>query len=269
MSLWTREPTEGRTPKRLEPPNAPGRDEALAVVRSFPWWYHRIYLGDGVYTIDAPTYHESVWGRIGTAFPPHLGGASVLDVGSNAGYFSIQLALRGAGRVVGIEPNETFRQQATACARIWGLDLECLGVDAHELGDIREQFDIVMFAGILYHLQSPLQVLMEVGRICRDAIVVESEVIPDDPGNGVRVRQGRAGETRLTRCSTGIMKFIESTELNDDGTNWWVPDTDCLRGMLRTAGFRHFSAPVYASDGRVEMIASKNPSSILDLRAFG
>jgi tRNA (mo5U34)-methyltransferase len=257
------------SPDATEPPNAPSPEEAVAFVKSFPYWYHRIYLGNGIFTMERPGHHEGVWAQLEAAFPSDLGGASVLDVGSNAGYFSIQLKRRGAGRVVGLEPDPRYRKQAEACSGYWGLDIAHVDMDAHDMGRIEEAFDIVMFLGILYHLRSPLQVLEQVGRICRDAVVLETEFIPDDPDNCVSVRQGPQGAARLTKCREGMMKFVEGAELNSDGSNWWVPDTECVKGMLRTVGFTHFSTPFSPAEGRLALIASKNAESVLDLGALG
>lgn len=265
----TREPA--RPPEDahiVEPPNPPSREELVALVKSFPYWYHRIYLGHGVYTLEAPTYPDWVWHRAKVVFPIDLKGASVLDVGCNAGYFSIQAKRRGAGRVVGIEPIEDHLKQAEVCRQIWGLDIEYLAMDAHQIDRLQDTFDIVIFTGILYHLKNPLYVLEEVGRVCRDAIVVETEIMAESPGNVVYVRQGPYGHTPIIACRKGIMKFIEGDELNSDGSNWWIPDTECVLGMLRTAGFKHFSKPCDLSEGRMLLVASKQSDSILDLQAL-
>ena len=63
-----------------------------------------------------------------------------------------------------------------------------------------------------------------------------------------------------------MMKFIERDELNGDGSNWWVPDTEWVLGMLRTAGFRYFSAPSYFTTGWMLLVASKRRDSILKLK---
>lgn len=44
----------------IEPPDPPSREELLVLVRSFSYWYHRIYLGRGVYTRDTQAYHKEV-----------------------------------------------------------------------------------------------------------------------------------------------------------------------------------------------------------------
>jgi hypothetical protein len=98
--------------------------------------------------------------------------------------------------------------------------------------------------------------------------VIETEVAPAGMRNRMHVRQGPFGQTSVTRCTTGMMKFVERDELNGDISNWWIPDTECLLGMLRTAGFRYFSSPCYYDEGRMILIASKRTNSILDLRAL-
>jgi hypothetical protein len=93
-------------------------------------------------------------------------------------------------------------------------------------------------------------------------------VIPEDSRNRVAVRLGEFGKVKLTTSARGFMKFIEGTELNGDASNWWVPDTECVLAMLRVAGFKHFSKPVYPIEGRLLLIASKNEPSLLRLSAL-
>lgn len=251
----------------VEPPNPPSRDEAEAFVQAQPFWYHRIYLGHGIYTMPV-TFPDRVWAYLKPIFPADLLGASMLDVGCNAGFFSILAKLRGAGRTLGVESVDFFFNQAEYIRQIWQLDIEYRLMDAHDIGQIDEQFDLIMFAGVLYHLKNPLLVLEEVGRRCRDAIVVETEVIPEDPRNRVVARIGPRGKAALQPTTKGFMKFYERDELNEDGSNWWAPDTECLLGMLRVAGFKYFSRPIYHQPGRVLLIAAKSETSLLNWQAL-
>jgi tRNA (mo5U34)-methyltransferase len=251
----------------VEPPKPLGREQSLALIASFPSWYHRIYLGDGVWTLGGRGFHEDVWAQFSKALPANLGGRSVIDVGSNAGYFSVETKRRGAGRVLGIEFIDMYLQQARRIREIWDVDVEYRQSDAHTLSGMQERFDLVVFAGILYHLKNPLQVLEDLGRICDDAILLETEAIPDDPRNGVVVRQGVPAVPEFKR--KGMMAFIERDELNGDGSNWWVPDVECVMGMLRTAGFVHLSRPVFLQPTRLCMVASKRADTLLNLAAFG
>jgi hypothetical protein len=79
----------------VEPPNPPSPEEAEAFIKKQRFWYHRIYLGNGIYTMP-PTFPDRIWALIKPTFPPDLQGASMLDVGCNAGFFSILAKLRGA-----------------------------------------------------------------------------------------------------------------------------------------------------------------------------
>ena len=249
----------------VEPPNPPTREEAEAYVKSYSFWYHRMYLGNGVYTLP-PTMADLVWALIKPIFPADLNGASMLDIGSNAGFFSILAKLHGAGRILGIESFKMFFDQGEYFRNIWQMDIEYRFMDAHDIGKLDEEFDLVMFAGILYHLKHPLLVLEEIGRRCRDAVIVESEIIPEDPRNLLMTRLGPLGEVKLTPATKGFMKFYERDELNGDMSNWWAPDTECLLGMLRVAGFKYFSRPIYHAPSRILLIATKKEESLLDWR---
>jgi 2-polyprenyl-3-methyl-5-hydroxy-6-metoxy-1,4-benzoquinol methylase len=137
----------------MEPPNPPTREEAEAFIKAQPFWYHRMYLGNGIYTMP-PTMADQMWARIKPTFPTDLKGASMLDVGSNAGYFSILAKLQGAGRILGVESIDFYLEQAEYIRKIWQMDIENRLMDAHEIGKIDEQFDLVVFTVILYHLKT-------------------------------------------------------------------------------------------------------------------
>ena len=157
-----------------------------------------------------------------------------------------------------------FLDQAEYIRNIWQMDIEYRLLDAHEIGEVDEDFDLVMFAGILYHLKNPLLVLEEIGHRCRHAVIIESEVIPEDPRNHLMVRHRPPGDVKLTLATKGFMKFYEQDELNGDKSNWWAPDTECLLGMLCVAGLRYFSRPIYHASSRILLIATKNEQSLLD-----
>ena len=68
-------------------------------------WFHNIQL-KGVWT--APDhflgdYPNVKWRSYADAIPQDLRGKSVLDIGCNGGFFSMQMKRRGADRVLGID----------------------------------------------------------------------------------------------------------------------------------------------------------------------
>ena len=252
----------------IEPPALPDRESLIALVDSFPYWYQRIYLGQGVYTLPALQLHNYVWQKIETMLPDGFKGASILDVGANAGYFCIQSKLNGAGQVVGIESEDNYLKQAEACRSVWQLDIAYrqTNIDQLQFHTMGQRFDVVIFTGILYHLKNPLGALEQMASLCNDAIIVETEVLSPKHRNVLHVRQGPFGRTVIQPSNAGFMKFIEKYELTGDGSNWWVPDEECVLGMLRTAGFKYFSQPHYIGETRMMVVATQKPQSILKIQ---
>jgi tRNA (mo5U34)-methyltransferase len=253
-----------------EPAAAPSAEALRREVAALDGWYQRIYLGRGVYTLDWPhaAYHETVWAALSPVLPADLDGVSVLDVGCNAGYFALQAKRRGAGRVLGLEPDPRYLAQAELCRRVWGADVEYRPIAAEDLSRLDERFDLVLLTGILYHLRHPFAALEQVARLCSDAVAVETEVLPERRGSRIYVRLGPWNRLRVVPCQSGFMKFLEGDELNSDSSNWWVPDTACVLGMLRAVGFRHFSAACYPESTRLLVVATKHDRTRLDRSAL-
>ncbi|WP_375392774.1 DUF1698 domain-containing protein, partial [uncultured Sphingomonas sp.] len=87
-------------------------------------WFHNIDLGEGVVT--APDhflgdYPRFKYARFADALPTDLSGKSVLDIGCNAGFYSVEMARRGAARVVGIDEDERYLAQARLVADTLGF----------------------------------------------------------------------------------------------------------------------------------------------------
>ena len=93
-------------------------------VRSLGRWFHNIDL-HGVKT--APEhflgdYPNIKWRNFKHAVPDDLSGRTVLDVGCNAGFYSIEMRKRGADRVVGIDSDDVYLNQARFAAEVSGFD---------------------------------------------------------------------------------------------------------------------------------------------------
>src|SRR5205085_1429306 len=121
-------------------------------------WFHNINLG-GITT--APEhflgdYPNVKWQRFASVIPESLEGKTVLDIGCNAGFYSMEMKRRGADRVVGIDSDERYLAQAEFAADVEGLDIEFKKLSVYELGLLGERFDLVIFMGVLYHLRHPL-----------------------------------------------------------------------------------------------------------------
>jgi len=220
-------------------------DEIRRRVAELGQWFHNLDLG-GVKT--APdhflgNYPEVKWQRFAAAIPDDLSGKSVLDVGCNAGFYSIQMKRRGAERVVGIDSDEKYLDQARFAAKVSGAEIEFRNLSVYRVRELKEQFDLVLFMGVLYHLRHPLLALELLHEhVVGDLLVAQSmlrgssetiEVPPDFP----------FWETELFENEKfPRMYFIEKRFVNDP-TNWWIPNRACFEAMLRSAGFEILDHP--------------------------
>src|ERR671918_1639041 len=146
-------------------------------------WFHNLDLG-GVKT--APDhflgdYPSVKWKRFSTAIPDDLHGKSVLDVGCNAGFYSIQMKQRGADRVVAIDTDEHYLEQARFAAKVSGTEIEFRKLSVYRVGELKEQFDLVLFMGVLYHLRHPLLALEIVADRVGGRLVLQTLTMPGGP----------------------------------------------------------------------------------------
>src|SRR5690242_1881668 len=124
-------------------------------------WFHHLELV-GVQT--APDhflgdYPRIKWQQFSASIPEDLTGKSVLDVGCNAGFYSLEMKRRGAERVVGIDTDERYLAQARFAAKVNNAAIEFRNLSVYRVADLCEQFDLVLFMGVLYHLRHPLLAL--------------------------------------------------------------------------------------------------------------
>src|SRR6185312_561080 len=129
------------------------RRELENQIRDLGEWFHNLDLF-GIPT--APNHFLGdfpavKWKHIAAAIPEDLKGASVLDIGCNGGFYSIQLKRRGAGRVLGIDVDDRYLNQARFAAHTLGVEIEFEKRSVYEVDGIAGQFDYVFFMGVLYH----------------------------------------------------------------------------------------------------------------------
>ena len=215
---------------------------------SLGWWYQHFQLPNGLWTGDGvvPGYNPQVrWEMIAAHMPADLGGKSVLDLGGNAGYFSIQMKLRGAGRCILVDPYVEFLEQAKFAAGQFQVDIEMVCEDSHVYClTTQERFDYVLLLGLLYHLKYPGIVLDRAAEMTRERIYIASAVIgPEVEGPAKKANYERYTEDDLL-LDPGFPKlaFIE-TLYNSDPTNWWLPNHSALPALMRSAGLQVVARP--------------------------
>src|SRR5438105_1875926 len=137
------------------------REQIERRVRELGQWFHNLDL-NGVQT--APDhflgdYPAVKWRRFAHAIPDDLTGKSVLDIGCNAGFYSLEMKRRGAERVVGVDFDEQYLAQARFAAEVAGVEIEFKKLSVYDVHRLGERFDVVIFMGVFYHLRHPLLAL--------------------------------------------------------------------------------------------------------------
>jgi tRNA (mo5U34)-methyltransferase len=208
-------------------------------------WFHNLDL-NGVRT--APDhflgdYPAVKWRRFGDAIPADLTGRTVLDIGCNAGFYSIEMKRRGAARVLGIDSDPAYLSQAAFAAEVKQIDVEFRQLSVYDLGLIGERFDVVLFMGVFYHLRHPLLALDLIHEhVARDLLVFQSMLRGSSEVEPVGANYAFSETELFDRPGYPKLHFIEHRYANDP-TNWWVPNRACAEAMLRSAGFEITAHP--------------------------
>lgn len=203
-------------------------------------WFHNLHLPDGVETApehflgDFPHYK---WQKIAPFLPEDMNGWRVLDIGCNAGYYSFELAKRGAN-VTAIDVDSHYLEQAQWAANILGLrdSIEFRRAAVYQLAREPQQYDLVWFTGVFYHLRYPLLALDIVRQCTKGQMIFQTMTVPGD--EVFRTAENYDLEQREVMNNPGWpkMAFIEH-RVADDPTNWWAPNHAGVEAMLRAAGF--------------------------------
>ncbi len=214
-------------------------------VRNLGDWFHNLDLR-GVKT--APNhflgdYPAIKWRQFAHAIPYDLRGKTVLDVGCNAGYYSIEMKRRGAERVVGIDYDEGYLAQARFAAQVSNFDIEFRKLSVYDVGALAERFDIVLFLGVLYHLRHPLLALDLLHEYAaKDLLVFQSMLRGADEVEAVAGDYSFAETEQFDKPGYPKMYFVEKC-YSRDPTNWWIPNRACAEAMLRSSGFEIVDHP--------------------------
>jgi tRNA (mo5U34)-methyltransferase len=208
-------------------------------------WFHNIDL-NGVPTAPNHFLHDYPnvkWRQFQHAVPEDLTGKTVLDIGCNGGFYSLEMKRRGAERVVGVDYDDRYLNQARFAAEVKGLDIEFRKLSVYDVAELGETFDVVIFMGVLYHLRHPLLALDLIHEhVARDLLIFQSMQRGSDQVDPVRPDYDFFEQDHFDSPGYPKLHFIENKYAND-WTNWWAPNAACSAAMLRSAGFEVLEQP--------------------------
>jgi tRNA (mo5U34)-methyltransferase len=220
----------GRLKERIRPRmSRTSSDEIRRRVEDLAPWYQNIQLGDDLWTKDLHgardifSEHDipgPLWRAIVKDLPADLSGHRVLDIGCNAGYMSFEAKRMGADYVLGIDSNlgagTSFIDQAEFCRSVLGLDVEFREQSFFDF-EPEESFQLVLFCGVLYHLEDYATALDK----------VMAFAVPD---TGLIVLETAIESVTLTRPG--------GRDYNGDTSTFFVPSLPILLQLIRERGFK-------------------------------
>jgi tRNA (mo5U34)-methyltransferase len=222
LARWLDRSARQALARRRQPLEGPAAELLAQVQRYF--WFHSIDLGNGVVTPGKKS-PKVLRAEADAIFGPlDLRGKSVLDIGAWNGYFSFEAKRRQAHRVLATDhhcwtPEINGRATFDLARAALRLDVDSLDVDVPDLTPDRVgRFDVVLFLGVFYHLVDPVRALQNLAALTNEVAVVETHL-------------------DLRAMDRPAMVFYPGTELNDDPTNWWGPNRQCVEALLKMVGF--------------------------------
>ena len=249
------------------------RDELLQRVEALAPWFHCIDLGAGVSTKTSsatgePADHpRSTWEIIRRCLPAKLSGKSVLDVGCNAGFYSIEAKRRGAARVLGVDAQRHLINQALFVRRALNLDIEYRRLSVYDLSRASVgQFDITLALGLIYHCKHLVLALEKLFEVTRDLLIIETAMLPER-----KTPKSFADAVAGPSVMLHPLVYAEnSSETKEPVFNWFLAGPKCLEALLRNVGFGEVTFFDLQPAGRAVVLCRKleSPAGKIVLSQF-
>jgi tRNA (mo5U34)-methyltransferase len=166
-----------------------------------------------------------------------------LDIGCNAGFYSIELAKRGA-QVTAIDLDEHYLKQAIWVAEQFGLQSKITFkmMQVYDLAYTDEKFDLVWFMGVFYHLRYPLLALDILSNITTKMMIFQTYSLPGQEEMEVPEDIEFHKRDILQSSAWPRMAFIPN-KLAGDPTNWWVVNHQGIVSLLNSSGLQVIDMP--------------------------
>jgi tRNA (mo5U34)-methyltransferase len=155
-------------------------------IAAFPRWHYAFEFDGGLSTpTPDPTFANRHEQRRRYFFDPlveacggSLEGRRVLDLGCNAGYFSLLALDAGADFVLGVDGREMYLEQAQLVFEAKGIDparyrFQHANVFAW---DPAETFEIALCLGLLDHVSKPVELFEVMVRAGAETLVIDTEI---------------------------------------------------------------------------------------------
>lgn len=155
-------------------------------VGSFPRWHYEFYL-NGIKTpvfrpdhaIRHPLRREHIFPKLLEVCGGSFAGKRILDLGCNAGWWSVEAIKRDADFVLGVDARDMHIEQARFVTKVLEIkNAEFRKMNVYEISkDTVGEFDVTFCFGLLYHVNKPLYLLEKIYEVTKEVVVVDTAVL--------------------------------------------------------------------------------------------
>jgi tRNA (mo5U34)-methyltransferase len=244
------------------------REYLLDGIHRLEPWFHSIELAPGVLTktesvAGEPADHpRETWDIVKNCLPLDLSGKSVLDVGCNAGFYSVEAKRRNASRVLGVDAMRREIMQADFVRRALGLDIEFRAMSVYDLSAASVgRFDVTLALGLIYHLKHLVLGLEKLAQVTKDTLIVETALLPRRANviESVFKRHAEYVVGDLKRPLHTIGWVENPPEALESSYNWFLPSLEAAVALCKAVGFR--DVDVFATHGDRAVIVCRDPDT--------
>jgi tRNA (mo5U34)-methyltransferase len=160
--------------------------ELAARIASFDRWHYQFEFDGGITTPIFDVSHlnrheqryEYFFTRLLEATGGSLQGHRVLDLGCNAGYWSLKAIEAGADFVLGIDGRQMHVDQANLVFEAKGIDRARYRFEMANIFEYQPEprFDIVLCLGLMYHIAKPVELFELMSRAGGKVIIIDTWV---------------------------------------------------------------------------------------------
>lgn len=208
-------------------------------------WGHNHSFGNGVELQGRMAdRHIEILARFVSGFemPLDLSGKKVLDIGVWTGGTSLLLAAMGAN-VVALEEVKKYADTVNFLARAFGVSdrLTCIPKTLYEVLPLfADDFDYVVYSGVIYHVTDPLLSLRLVFSALKNGGAAFIETFGFDSPENVCRYEGPS-----------VTHIGSKEQLTRSGWNYFIPSAGCLKAWCLDAGFQSVRVDDVTKDRRL------------------
>jgi len=221
-------------------------NEIEALLRTYNYWFHHFRFGK--FVTENYMYSENYEMWTAQAIPVDLEGKKILDIGAADGFYSFMCENRGSMDILAIDSEQFDERQEhkvqsrrfEICKKILGSNVRYQKLSVFDLDELDEEFDIVLFFGVLYHLDNPVLALQKIFPKVKNELFLS---------------------THILETEEPLMYLYDEFEAHKhDHTNWWVPSVEAVKTMAKRIGFKNCEL--------VDTIAVKSPKEYASQEKF-